>query len=145
MKKIKFVSQFLFISFILAIESNCKEPFVVLEYGKNTYENNENIDSENPFLRNLNHFEIHKVEFGDSLSSIMNNYYKNTGLNKKIIEVSIIEINKKAFVRGNPNYLFAGAKLRIPSVNEIKNLVNEKPKNNLKSNKSKHIYFFGVN
>ena len=32
----------------------------------------------------------------------------------KILEVSIIEINKHAFVRNNPHFLFAGKKIRIP-------------------------------
>ena len=36
-------------------------------------------------------------------------------------------MNKHAFVRNNPHFLYAGKKLKIPSLNEIMNLVkNEK-------------------
>ena len=145
MKKFKIFVKTLLIILVLKAELNSKEPFVVLEYGQSSFENKNNIDRDNPFLKNANYFKIHTVEFGDSLSGIMDKYYKNTGLNRKVIEISIIEINKKAFVRGNPNYLFAGSKIRIPSINEIKNLVSEKPKSTVKTNKSKHIYYFGVN
>ena len=34
----------------------------------------------------------------------------------RIIEVSLIEINKHAFVRKNPNYMFAGKTLVIPQL-----------------------------
>ena len=30
----------------------------------------------------------------------------------RIVELSLVEINKHAFVRNNPNYLFSGKKLR---------------------------------
>ena len=65
----------------------------------------------------------------------------------RIIEISIIEMNKKAFVRNNPNYLFAGKKIQIPSLNDIMQLVKTKPGGNLvqKKNSSEHIYFFGGN
>ena len=41
----------------------------------------------------------------------------------KILEVSLIQMNKHAFVRNNPHFLYAGKKIKIPSVNEIMNLV----------------------
>lgn len=130
---------------LLCSQLNSREPFVVLESSHSHA--NKKINSKNKFLKNNNHFVIHEVKFGDSLSKIINKYYKNTGLNKKIIEISIIEINKKAFVRDNPNYLFAGQKIRVPSINEIKNLVIKKPNNKKASvnSKSDQIYFFGSN
>ena len=71
-------------------------------------------------------------------------YYGNSGLNMRIVELSLIEINKHAFVRNNPNYLFSGKKLAIPSVNQIMNLVKNKPdKKTSFDNKKNHIYFYG--
>ena len=63
----------------------------------------------------------------------------------RIIEVSVIEINKHAFVRNNPHFLYAGKNLKIPSINEIMNLVREKPSKgkNVNMNQKSHIYFFG--
>ena len=118
---------------------NAKEPFVVLNY--NNYNNTNDVDQNNIFLRDSNYSTTHLVESGDSLSGIINQYYKNTGLNMRIVEISILEINKKAFVRNNPNYLFAGKTLKIPSVNEMMNLV--KKGSNKTQNNGKHIYFFG--
>ena len=63
----------------------------------------------------------------------------------RIVQLSLVEINKHAFVRNNPNYLFSGKKLTIPSVNQIMNLVKNKPKKktSFDNNKRNHIYFYG--
>ena len=118
---------------------NAIEPFVVLDY--NNYSHSNDIDQNNAFIRDSSYSTTHLVEIGDSLSGIINKYYRNTGLNMRIVEISILEINKKAFVRNNPNYLFAGKTLKIPSVNEMMNLVKKGTKKN--HNNEKHIYFFG--
>ena len=87
----------------------------------------------------------HTVKDGESLSEIINKFYGNTGLNMRIIQLSLTEINKHAFVRNNPNYLFAGKKLKIPSINEIMNLVKNKPNQRKTSGNrgNNHIYFYG--
>ena len=61
----------------------------------------------------------------------------------KIVEVSLIEMNKHAFVRGNPHFLYAGKKIKIPSVNQIMNLVKNEKNNQNTSSRSNHIYFYG--
>ena len=63
----------------------------------------------------------------------------------KIIEISVIQINRHAFVRNNPHYLYAGKKIKIPSLNEIMNLVKNNPKKPIKKtvNNRSHIYFYG--
>ena len=81
----------------------------------------------NKFLRDQNHSVTHKVASGESLSQILKKYYGNTGLNMRVLELSVIEVNKHAFVRNNPHFLFAGKKIKIPSINEIMNLVRQKP------------------
>jgi nucleoid-associated protein YgaU len=142
-KKLIYIFTFLILNFNI-IKAN--EPFVVLEYNKSIDSDSKQLDRDNPFLRNSSYNTMHKVEAGDSLSGIINKYYANTGLNKKIIEVSIIEINSKAFVKKNPHYLFAGKNIKIPSINEIMQLVKNKPSNeNLSSDRAGHIYFFGGN
>jgi len=97
------------------------------------------------FIKNQNHSVVHKVQSGESLSSILDKYYGKSGLNMKVIEISIIEMNKHAFVRNNPHFLYAGKKIKIPSLNEIMNLVkNEKNvTNHNSSSKTNHIYFYG--
>jgi len=141
MKKIYFVPVIIFYSFSVSSQ----EPFVVLENSNKNYSTSSKIDMYNPFLKDSNHSQMHLVKPGDSLSGIINKYYKNTGLNMRIVELSIVEINKKAFVRNNPHYLFAGKKIKIPSINQIMNLVMNTSNNQQKQNSSSHIYFFGGN
>ena len=127
-------------------ETSTREPFVVLEYKENTNLNDKIlIDRNNNFLKDQSYNTTHKVKEGESLSRILNKYYKNTGLNMRVLELAIIEINKHAFVRNNPNFLFAGKKIKIPSINEIMNLVKHTPKNanTIKNSGRNHIYFYG--
>ena len=136
---------FLVIIFSFEIKSN--EPFVILEYNNQNFNESgtKNINKNNKFIKDHNYSVNHKVKDGESLSGILHKYYGNTGLNMKIIEISIIEINKHAFVRENPHFLYAGKILKIPSVSEIMNLVRNTPdkKSNSKSSQRNHIYFYG--
>ena len=122
------------------------EPFVVLEYRGNS--DRGNLSSDNLFLRDLNYSANHVVLKNETLSDIMLNYYGSRAFNNRILSLAIVFFNKKAFVRNNPNYLYSGKKLYLPSVNEIKNLIIKKDKsseNNDKNNSSitSQIYFFG--
>ena len=141
----KFFIIFLIIFFSFEIKSN--EPFVILEYNNQNLNETgrKNINKNNRFIKDHNYSVNHKVKDGESLSGILNKYYGNTGLNMKIVEISIIEINKHAFVRENPHFLYAGKILKIPSVSEIMNLVRRTPdkNSNSKSSQRNHIYFYG--
>ena len=145
MKKIKIFS--LFILFIIFLSKlSFSEPFVVLEYRGNS--DRENFSSDNLFLNDLNHSANHKVLKNETLSDIMLNYYGSRAFNSRILSFAIVHFNKKAFVRNNPNFLYSGKKLYLPSVNEIKNLIINKDKNSETKNKNNssitsHIYFFG--
>ena len=129
---------------VLAFNSGANEPFVVLEY-KSDLTNNKKLNRDNLFIKNQNHSVSHKVESGESLSGILKKYYGKSGLNMKILEISIIEMNKHAFVRGNPHFLFAGKNIKIPSINEVMNLVKnvKNTSSNVKSSRNGHIYFYG--
>lgn len=138
--KIFFITLFV-IFFFNDLRSN--EPFVVLEY-KGSIGSGEKLNRENLFIKDQNHTVTHKVKSGESLSGILNKYYGNSGLNMRIVEISLIEMNKHAFVRNNPHFLFADKKIKIPSVNQIMNLVkNEKNSQQNTSSRSNHIYFYG--
>ena len=118
------------------------EPFVVLEYRNNTSELLEK--SNNPFLNNQNFSKKHKVKKNETLSDIIFKNYGVKHFNIDILSLSIVHYNKHAFVRKNPNFLYAGKTLHLPSVLEIKNLlIKTKQNNNVYSKDEKHIYFFG--
>ena len=122
------------------------EPFVVLEYRGNS--DHGSLNSDNMFLNDLDFSTNHVVLKNETLSDIMLNYYGATAFDNRILSLAIVHFNKKAFVRNNPNFLFSGKKLYLPSVNEIKNLIikkNKKSENKDKNNSSitSQIYFFG--
>ena len=122
------------------------EPFVVLEYRGNIERGN--LTSDNVFLKDLDHSAKHVVLKNETLSDIMLNYYGSKSFNNNILSLAIVHFNKKAFVRNNPNYLYSGKKLYLPSINEIKDLIikkNNNKENTEKSNSSitSQIYFFG--
>ena len=145
MKKSKIL--FFFILFIISLSKlSFSEPFVVLEYRGNS--DRGNFSSDNLFLRDLNYNANHVVLKNETLSDIMLNYYGSSAFNNRILSLAIVHFNKKAFVRNNPNFLYSGKKLYLPSVNEIKNLIIKKDKNfeNKDKNNSSitsQIYFFG--
>ena len=121
-------------------ESN--EPFVVLDYNQG-HGSSDKLNKDNIFVKNQGYSVKHKIKSGESLSDILKKYYGNSGLNMRIVEVSLIEINKHAFVRKNPNYMFAGKTIVIPSIDQIMNLVkNSKNFSSTQSSRREHIYFF---
>jgi hypothetical protein len=145
MRKIKILS--FFILFIITLSKlSFSEPFVVLEYRGNS--DHGNFSSDNLFLKDLNYNVNHVVLKNETLSDIMLNYYGSSAFNNRILSLAIVHFNKKAFVRNNPNFLYSGKKLYLPSVNEIKNLIIKKDKNSENKDKNNssitsHIYFFG--
>ena len=136
---------FIIILTILTVSINktsSNEPFVVLDYNQANGKDGK-LNKENIFVKNQGYSVKHKIKNGESLSDILKKYYGNSGLNMRIIEVSLIEINKHAFVRKNPNYMFAGKTLTIPSINQIMNLVkNKKNYSSTQNSRREHIYFF---
>ena len=122
------------------------EPFVVLEYRGHSAK--EQIETDNVFLNDLNHSSKHIVLKNETLSDIMLNYYGTKSFNNNILSLAIVHFNKNAFVRNNPNYLYSGKKLYLPSINEIRNLIIKKnkkidSKKKYNSPSSSQIYFFG--
>ena len=147
MLKFRRFVNFLIIFFILFYSKlSFSEPFVVLEYRGNM--DRGNIQSDNLFMNDLNYSSKHVVLKNETLSDIMLNYYGSKSFNKSILSLAIVHFNKNAFVRNNPNYLYSGKKLYLPSINEIKNLIIKKnkhleKKNGMNSNITSQIYFFG--
>ena len=122
------------------------EPFVVLKYRGNM--ESSNLTSDNSFLKDLNYSAKHVVLKNETLSDIMLNYYGSKSFNNNILSLAIVHFNKKAFVRNNPNYLYSGKRLYLPSINEIKDLIIKKNNNKEDTEKSNssitsQIYFFG--
>ena len=118
------------------------EPLVVIEYrNQSSYGN---IGSDNPFALDIDYSTSHKVESGEVLGGIIKRYYGNSGLDLRFVQLAILAVNPKAFARANPNYLFAGPTLKLPSIRQIQNLVIGIPlEDDLNVPAGRELYFFG--
>ena len=122
------------------------EALIVLEYSGTQSGARAGNDSDNAFVQDHNHSAEHVVGRNETLSTIMNKFYRNSGLNKEFLSLAIVQANPKAFVRQNPNYLYAGRKLRLPSVNEIQSMIlgQKTSSTSMSSGKvNNEIFFFG--
>ena len=124
------------------------EPIVVLTYGEGRSNSGSALDEYNshPLLEDPNLYKTHQVLKDETLGHIIKQYYGGSRLNMKFVEIAILNFNRSAFVRGNPNFLYAGKTLHLPSVNQIRDLITGKkssdnvtPKNGTRN----EIFFFG--
>ena len=100
------------------------QPIVVLEYP--TYGGTSagvGLNTDNPFVGDPNNTVSHRVQPDETLSHIITEYYAGSGLDLSVVQMAIVKKNRSAFVRGNPNFLYADKVLRLPSLNEMKDLV----------------------
>ena len=141
----------LFMMFLLSMLHICVvsagEPIVVLTYG-DSRETGSTLDEygTHPMRTDPNAHQMHQVAEAETLSHIMAQYYGRSGLNMKFVELAILQFNREAFVRGNPNFLFAGKRLHLPSVNQIKALVTGQKSDSQRSPSNRNqneIFFFG--
>ena len=130
-----------------SLAAEASEPIVVLEYSQRGSDEYGDDTSNHPFRMDLNYHESHKVMPDETLGHIMQAYYGGSGLNMTFVELAIVQFNKHAFVRGNPNFLYADKTLHLPSVNQIQALAlgkKEKVQQGESYGERKNeIFFFG--
>lgn len=145
MNVIKKIILYFMISNIIIFNINA-EPFVVMEYAVDSSKH-DNDKNSSDFVKNENYSSSYRIKKNESLSNILDKFYGGKGLNIKIIQTAVVLKNKHAFVRNNPNFMYANKKLYLPSIKEIKNLVYKESSksNNVESKDTnvKDIYFFG--
>ena len=133
---------------VASLAAEAGEPIVVLEYGQRGGSHEYADDTSNhPFRMDPNYHDSHKVMPDETLGHIMQAYYGGSGLNMTFVQLAIVQFNRHAFVRGNPNFLYADKKLHLPSVNQIQALTlgkKEKPQqNSIYGGQQDEIFFFG--
>ena len=60
-----------------------------------------------------------RVKSGDTLGKIIESYYAGSGVNKRFLAQVIVSKNPAAFRRGNPNWMMAGATLKLPDGSDL--------------------------
>ena len=139
------------LTFVMAlhiVSAQAAEPIVVLTYGENraNYGSTSDKYSSHPMRENPDEFKKHEVLEAETLGHIMSEYYGGSGLNMQFVQIAILQFNRSAFVRGNPNFLYAGKTLHLPSVNEIRSLITQEKlenRNASENGKRNEIFFFG--
>ena len=144
----RFIKIILFINILLMGSMSYSEPIVVLEYRGTNYQNEYATPSNNIFIMDPDHTEKHKVPKGQSLSEVIDDFYAGSGLDKRFLRLAIVAANPKAFAQENPNFMFAGATLHLPSLNQIQSMVLGIPIDKKKSQfelqgSDRGIFFFG--
>jgi hypothetical protein len=122
------------------------EPLIVLEYSSETQFSAG--DGKNPFSMNPLYSDTYTVKTGDSLNSILQKFYKGSGLDWRFVQLSIVIANPKAFAKNNPNFLFSDVKVYLPGKSDISKLllgkkVGTRHLDEDDTNTTKNIYFFG--
>ena len=145
---IKLLKLILFFTTLMFSTTSFSQPIVILEYRGSNHQNLSEDISNNIFMMDPDHTEKHTVPKGQSLSEIIDDYYSGSGLDKRFLKLAIVAANPRAFAQQNPNFMFAGATLHLPSLNQIQAMVLGIPINgNLKDYEKqaddRGIFFFG--
>ena len=125
---------------------NAQGPIVVLEYPGYVSASTPGLNQDNPFVYDPDHTASHRVQPDETLSHIITAYYAGSGLDLSVVQMAIVKKNKSAFVRGNPNFLYADKQLHLPSLNEMKNLVLGSKKHDMPDDRGgiqNEIFFIG--
>jgi len=81
----------------------------------------------NDFLQTRRSEEIrggyYQVRTGDTLDQLLERIYGNTVIRQDILRQAMIGANPQAFRNNNPNWILAGAQLRIPGVDDVMALI----------------------
>ena len=122
------------------------EPMVILEY-RNSGGTQEGEVNTHPFRLDPNYTTRHRVRKNETLSHIIANFYGGSGIDRAFVQMAIIRKNRSAFVRSNPNYLYADKLLHLPSLNEIRSMIIKQPAPDTTieavGDNRDHIFFFG--
>ena len=121
-------------------------PIVVLEYPGYASVSTPGLNQDNPFVYDPDHTATHRVQPDETLSHIITAHYAGSGLDLSVVQMAIVKKNKSAFVRGNPNFLYADKLIHLPSLNEMKNLVlgaNQHGASDDRGGMQNEIFFIG--
>jgi len=67
------------------------------------------------------------IQDGDTLNVIIDKHLSHLPLRRDILRAAIVSVNPHAFKRGNPNWMFRGAKLKLPTVADIERVIFTTP------------------
>jgi len=103
-------------------------------------------DPSNPFVMDESYNSRYLVKKGDVLGAIIRKHYGGAGLDRSVLQFGIVKSNGHVFRGGNANFMLAGKTMKLPSINELRDMVfsNKNSESDAYQDMgSKNIYFFG--
>ena len=77
---------------------------------------------------------VYLVKAGDTLSGIVHDAVKGTDIHPDFILNAIVRKNPSVFVRGNPNWMLSGKKIKFPQAEDFQRMIfKEVPENGRQS------------
>lgn len=67
------------------------------------------------------------IQDGDTLNNIIDKTLGHFPIKRNILRQAIVELNPHAFKRGNPNWMFRGATLQLPKIQDVEKIVFSQP------------------
>ena len=81
----------------------------------------------NDFLETRRSTEIrdgrYQVRTGDTLDQLIERMFGASLLRRELLQQAIMRANPHAFRNGNPNWMLAGAQLRVPTADDVLGLI----------------------
>ena len=74
----------------------------------------------------------YRVQPGDTLDIIINKVMPETSVRGEFLKKAFVRANPHAFRRSNPNWLYAGVKLKIPTAEDFRKVVFKHDPNKMK-------------
>ncbi|MEE2705060.1 MAG: hypothetical protein VX397_02970 [Pseudomonadota bacterium] len=140
----KILFKLIITSLILLPYCSLAEPVIVFPRTSSSLLNDGNTN--NPFIIDENYSATHLIKRGDVLGGIIRKYYDGSSLDRNVLQFGIVRSNKHAFRGGNANFMLAGKQIKLPSINNFRDMVfrrTEESGNWTQDVKSSNIYFFG--
>ena len=90
-------------------------------------------------MKNQSKDGYYRTQPGDTVDMILQRMLPNMPVKKTILRQALVQANPHAFKRNNPNWMYAGKRLRLPGADDIHNVVFVKKVNKveLKANERK--------
>jgi Tfp pilus assembly protein FimV len=81
----------------------------------------------------------YRTQLGDTVDMILLRMLPNMPVKKAILRQALVKANPHAFKRSNPNWMYAGKRLRLPTADDIHNVVFIKQSNKTKSKPNERL------
>jgi len=78
----------------------------------------------------------YQVRRGETLDMVIRKVAPNSPLQRSLLRQAFVKVNPHAFRRNNPNWMYAGAVLKVPDIDDLRRVIFKDSPGSLKKNVS---------